>query len=174
MRRGAPRGATQIPTAKAFTPWIAGDFRLPKNMTSDLPPSLISELNNKQIDQLVSLYSNEFWCSRRTRPGVEQMLSCSDIIIGAIDAAEDLVGFVRVLTDYVYKATIFDLIVRPDWRGHNVGRQLMNAIVSHPELEHVEHLDLNCLPEMYNFYERWGFTSDVGRLGFMRRVNRTV
>jgi GNAT superfamily N-acetyltransferase len=134
--------------------------------------SLLHALGDKQIDQLVALYANEFWCGRRTRDDVERMLSHSDIVVGAVDEADDLVGFVRVLTDYVYKATIFDLIVRPDWRGKQLGRTLMNTVISHPELENVEHLDLHCLPEMYPFYAKWGFTPELGGLGFMRRFNR--
>ncbi len=48
----------------------------------------------------------------------------------------------------------------------------MNTIINHPELSDVEHFDLNCLPEMYKFYEQWEFTADVGELGFMRRFNK--
>jgi ribosomal protein S18 acetylase RimI-like enzyme len=135
-------------------------------------PSLISTLNDTQIDQLVALYSEEFWCNKRTRPGVERMLSHSDVVLSAVDSESNLVGFVRVLTDYVYKATIYDLIVRIDWRGRNLGRTLVDAIMVHPDLKEVEHFDLHCLPEMYKFYEKWGFTSDLGRVTLMRRINR--
>ena len=133
--------------------------------------SVVSNLTGRQVEQLVALYSNEFWCSHRKRPDVERMLKHSDIVIGAEDSDHNFVGFVRVLTDYVYKATIFDLIVHPNWRGQNLGRFLMDTVVSHPDLRDVEHFDLNCLPEMYKFYEKWGFTSEVGKLGFMRRFN---
>ena len=138
---------------------------------SELHTTLVKDLNDKQIDQLLELYRNEFWCNQRTRPGVERMLHHSDIILGAVDGVDDLVGFVRVLTDYVYKATVFDLIVHQDWRGKGLGSLLMDAVLSHPELRVVEHIDLNCLPEMYGFYERWGFSSDLGSLGFLRRFN---
>lgn len=139
---------------------------------SELQLSLVTELNDKQIDQLVALYRNEFRCNHRTRPGVERMPGHSDIIVGVVDGEDDPVGFVRVLTDFVCKAVIFDLIVRPGRRGNKLDRMLMNAVISHPELKNVKHFDLNCLPEMYTFYERWGFTSDLGGLGLMRRFNR--
>jgi ribosomal protein S18 acetylase RimI-like enzyme len=139
---------------------------------SEPQATLVSELTGEQIDQLVALYRNEFWCSQRTRSDVERMLHHTDILVGAVDEADNLIGFVRVLTDYAYKAAIFDLIVRPDWRGRDLGRRLMDAVISHPELRNVEHFDLNCLPEMFGFYEKWGFTSDIGGLGFMRRFNR--
>jgi GNAT superfamily N-acetyltransferase len=69
------------------------------------------------------------------------------------------------------KATIYDLIVHSDWRGKQLGRFLMDSVINHPDLKDVGHFDLNCLPEMYKFYQKWGFTTELGKLGFMRRFN---
>ena len=136
-----------------------------------MPLSIISSLNHQQIDQLVTLYSNEFWCDTRTYSDVSLMLENTDIVIGVKNGADELVGFVRVLTDYVFKATIYDLIVHPDWRGTGIGTMLMDSVIKHQALKNVDHFDLNCLPEMYLFYQRWGFTTELGGLGFMRRFH---
>ena len=132
--------------------------------------TLVSSLNNEQVNALVELYSNEFWCNRRSHPDVDTMLINTDIIVGAIDEAGKLVGYILVLTDFVYKATtIYDLIVRPDYRNNNLGRELMNAIIDQPELTEVEHFDLHCLPEMIHLYEKWNFTQSLDGFCFMRR-----
>ncbi|MDH5546045.1 MAG: GNAT family N-acetyltransferase [Gammaproteobacteria bacterium] len=131
--------------------------------------NFIYELNSNQTDTLVALYQNEFWCHTRTRPDVDKMLKNTDIVIGAIDENSKLIGFVCILTDFVYKATIYDLIVHPHWRNQKLGQQLMEAVMNHPKLHGVEHFDLHCLPEMIPFYEKWGFTAELGELGFMRR-----
>jgi ribosomal protein S18 acetylase RimI-like enzyme len=136
-----------------------------------MPISVVSTLSGKQVEQLIALYRNEFWCNQRKRSDVERMLNNSDIIIGAVDSTHNLVGFVRVLTDYVYKATIYDLIIHSDWRGQQLGRFLMDSVINHPDLIDVEHFDLHCLPDMYKFYQKWGFTTELGKLGFMRRFN---
>ena len=133
--------------------------------------TIVSNLNSNDIDQLLELYKNEFWCNKRRREGIEKMLNNTDIIIAAKNNKNELVGFIRVLTDYVYKATIFDLIVHPEWRGRKIGKLLMENVLNHNKLKNVEHFDLNCLPEMFKFYEQWAFTADVGELGFMRRFN---
>jgi len=132
---------------------------------------IVASLDDREIDQLLDLYGNEFWCNKRKRSDVVEMLNNTNIVLGAKNGTNDLVGFVRVLTDYMYKATIFDLIVHPKWRGKDIGKLLMDTIVDHQRLRNVEHFDLNCLPEMYPFYERWGFTAEVGDLGFMRKFN---
>ena len=138
----------------------------------DMDVVVISKLSDSQVAQLVLLYRNEFWCDKRQRADVERMLAHSDIVIGVENHAQELIGFARVLTDHIYKAIIFDVIVHPDWRGREIGKLLMDTVMCHPDLKSIEHFDLNCLPEMYPFYERWGFTADVGKLSFMRRFNQ--
>ena len=134
--------------------------------------SIITNLKDKQINQLLALYSDEFWCNTRKRADVEKMLENSHIVLGVIDSEANLIGFVRILTDFTYKATIYDLIVHPQWRNNNIGKLLMDEVINHPELRSIEHFDLNCLPEMYRFYKKWSFTTNVGELGFMRRFNK--
>jgi len=46
----------------------------------------------------------------------------------------------------------------------------MDWIVEHPDLRAVRHFELYCLPELRGFYERWGFSSDVGGIVLMRRT----
>ena len=79
-------------------------------------------------------------------------------------------AFARVLTDGVYKALIFDVIVAGSHRDHGLGRALMDALLEHPRLKSVRHLELYCLPELIPFYRRWGFSDELGELRFLRRA----
>ncbi|WP_417714868.1 GNAT family N-acetyltransferase [Pseudoalteromonas obscura] len=54
----------------------------------------------------------------------------------------ELVGFARVLSDFIYKAVIFDVIVAPDERGKGLGITLMELIKHHPKLNKVLHFEL--------------------------------
>jgi hypothetical protein len=47
--------------------------------------TVVSQLNEQQISELVELYKNEFWSCKRTCPEVDKMLAASDIIIGLVD-----------------------------------------------------------------------------------------
>lgn len=67
---------------------------------------------------------------------------------------------------------MFDVIVAPAFRNLGLGRQLMETIVKHPTLKVVKHLELYCLPDMVPFYERWGFSTEVSGVTFMRRPAR--
>ena len=82
-----------------------------------------------------------------------------------------LQAFARVLTDYTFKALIFDLIVSNKQRRKGLGKKIMLKIINHPKLQSVKHFELYCLPEMFNFYEEYGFSADVGKIKLMRLVN---
>ena len=83
-----------------------------------------------------------------------------------------LLAFARVLTDGVFKAFVFDVIVAKDSRGRGLGSRLMRRILEHPDLREVKHVEVACLPELETFYERLGFTTDVGGIRLMRRTRR--
>ena len=144
-------------------------------MMKQTPIKTVSTLTDSQLEELVELYKNEFWCRDRTRDDVRQMLENTDVVIALLNETDNLVGFVRVLTDYIYKATIYDLIVKKDQRGNRLGKLLMYKVIHHSKLQKVRHFDLDCPPDMVDFYEKWGFStkikSESGNILHMRRVN---
>ena len=132
---------------------------------------LIDHLSEEQISQLMALYRNEWWTKARTLAEVRRMLAHTDFIFAICEKeSRRLVAFTRVLSDRVYKALLFDVIVAPEHREHQLGRALMNAVLNHAELKNVRHFELYCLPEMEAFYEKWGFTKELGGVNFMRRT----
>ena len=131
---------------------------------------IVEILTESQASELMDLYKNEFWSDKRTREDVVKMLASTDVIIGLVDECDRLIGITRVLTDFVYRAMIFDVIIKPTHRKIGLGAKLMDAVLNHPKLQTVEHFYLNCLPNMMPFYERWGFSDDVGGLKFLRRT----
>jgi ribosomal protein S18 acetylase RimI-like enzyme len=134
---------------------------------------IVSTLTKPQISELTELYRQEFWSRDRTESEVEKMLANSDIVIGIVDDHDHLVGFTRVMTDFVYRAVIFDVIVKATHRQQGLGRRLLDAIIEHPQLQNVEYLGLFCLPEMMSFYEQWGF-GDAGELRLMLRLHKPL
>lgn len=121
------------------------------------------------------MYQNEWWSRNRTLHDVRRVVEHSDLIFAFCDSESGrLVAFTRVLTDFVYKAFIFDVIVARSHRDLGAGRMLLDAITSHPALLFVEHIELYCRDEMVPFYEKWGFTSALPALRFMRRTQEPL
>ncbi|MCU0534783.1 MAG: GNAT family N-acetyltransferase [Hydrococcus sp. Prado102] len=133
---------------------------------------VIDRLNDDQIEDLYRLYQAEWWSKERKKADIERMLKHSDLIVAFCDPnSKRLLAFSRILTDYVYRATIFDVIVGASYRGNGLGRILIDIIANHPKLKSVEGLYLYCLPEMIPFYKKWGFTDDVGNRCLMKKIH---
>ena len=130
---------------------------------------VVNQLDETQISELVELYKNEFWSHNRTYQGVVKMLAASDIIIALVNEKKELIAFCRILTDFVYRGVLYDVIVKPSYRKMGFGAKLLDEVVNHPQLKEVENMALFCLPEMRPFYQRWGFTNEVVNLELMYR-----
>ena len=130
---------------------------------------IIYELDKQHIDQLHDLYQKEWWTDKRTLFETQKVIDNSQIIIAIADENNELEAFVRVLTDYTFKALIFDLIVAKKQRNKGLGKELMKLISNHSELRSVKHFELYCLPKMKEFYEGLGFSSELENLVLMRK-----
>lgn len=134
-------------------------------------PRLVERLTDEQVEQLHELYRGEWWTSVREMDDVRAIVEGTQVVLGLVEpGTERLVAFARVVTDFASKALVLDVIVHPDHRGTGLGAAMMDAVVEHSRLRGVKHFELYCRPELVPFYERWGFTDDLGELRFMRRT----
>jgi ribosomal protein S18 acetylase RimI-like enzyme len=66
----------------------------------------------------------------------------------------DLVGFVRVLTDETLFATVWNMIVKPEYQKHGIGKMLMDkCLEKYPTV----HFFLMADDDVVGFYEKSGF-----------------
>ena len=128
----------------------------------------IYQLNDTQVQQLHGLYQTAWWAKDRTLEQTRRCVKGSQICIGLTDDEDNLIAFTRVVTDFTFKAFMFDVIVHPQYQGHGLGNRLVNLVKAHPNLKDVTHIELYCRPNLRDFYGQHGFTSDVGDMGLMR------
>lgn len=84
------------------------------------------------------------------------MLRHTDLIVSAWDG-EHLVGFGRVLSDFVYRATIWDVIVDKTYQKQGIGTEIVQRILQHPRLRRVELFWL--CTRRPAFYQKLGFSA---------------
>ena len=111
------------------------------------------------VDELRELYRTYEWWADRTEADLRRALRHTDELVVLRDReAETAVAAARILTDYVYYAMVYDVIVTDDHRGEGFGRQLIEAVVDHPELTGTRGLSLLSREGLVPFYESCGFT----------------
>lgn len=131
---------------------------------------IVNSLTEAQIDDLIGLYQHTYWAKERQRRDVVKMLCNSDHVFGAVeDGTDRLCAFTRVLTDEVYRAVLFDVVVHPEHRGKGLAGMVLEAVISHPDLASVENLLLYCKPDVIELYEKWGFTDGSSSMHLMKR-----
>jgi predicted GNAT family N-acyltransferase len=129
---------------------------------------LIHRLSEQQILQLHQLYQHESWSKGRNVEDTFRCVEGSSILFGFVEE-DNLIAFARVVTDYVFKAFIFDVIVSEKLRTQGVGKHIVESILNHADVKKVKHVELYCLPELFSFYGQFGFTQDLGAMQLMRR-----
>ncbi len=106
---------------------------------------------------LLPLFEQSSWARGRTVTETTEMLRQTDVFITAWDDNR-VIGCGRVLTDYVYRASIWDVIVDAAYQGQDVGTEIMHRILNHPSLQRVELFWL-CTRDKHTFYENLGFSA---------------
>jgi GNAT superfamily N-acetyltransferase len=135
-----------------------------------MPYYPLDALTEDHVLQLCDFYSQEWWTADRTLDDVRTMIAGSAYVYAFGDEQSGrLAAFARVLSDGVFKALIFDLIVDPPHRGQGLGAELMKVILGDARLSRVKHFELYCLPELEPYYAGFGFSADVGGIRLMRR-----
>ncbi len=120
---------------------------------------MITYADEKNFDpsSLLPLFDQVDWARGRTLHGAREMVKHTNLFITAWDEGR-LVGCGRVLTDYVYRASIWDVIVDGEYQGQDIGTEIINRILSHPTLQRVELFWL-CTRDKQVFYKTLGFSA---------------
>lgn len=137
---------------------IIQDFKY-KNRTVEI---LLSK--NKEID----LYALEQLCDtvgwvRRPVKKVKVAIDNSLLIISLSYSENEqrkLIAFARATSDNTFNATIWDVVVHPEFQRQGLGKILINEIIKQLRCYDINTITLFADPQVLNFYKNLGFISD--------------
>lgn len=112
-----------------------------------------SKIDYDQLQELFRL--GAFWAKERNIEDLQVAIANSEPVISIWDDRR-LIGFARATSDGIYRATIWDVVIHPDYRGVGLGRKLVETVLSHPRMSRVERVYLMTTHQQ-RFYERIGF-----------------
>ena len=100
------------------------------------------------------LSEESYWAKSRTLEQTKTAIENS-ICFGAYQG-ERQVGFARVITDQATFAYLGDVFILDEFRGQGLSKMLMQAVVSHPELQGLRRWVL-ATRDAHGLYEQFGF-----------------
>lgn len=111
---------------------------------------------NVDLSQLQALFQvAAFWAKDRSAEDLAVAIANSDPVVTVWDH-EVMIGFARATSDGIYRATVWDVLIHPDYQGAGLGRRLVETILSHPKMSRVERIYLMTTHQQ-SFYQRIGF-----------------
>lgn len=112
-----------------------------------------SEIDLYQLQQLFN--SAAFWAKGRSVEDLGIAIANSDPVIFINDGVK-LIGFARATSDCIYRATIWDVVIHPEYRALGLGSKLVETVLAHPRVRWVELVYLMTTHQQ-KFYEKIGF-----------------
>jgi predicted N-acetyltransferase YhbS len=116
---------------------------------------LTFKLQAPRAEEVMELYAFAPWAQGRGLPQVRRMLRATGFCATAREGRK-LVGMVRVLTDFTYRAGIYDVIVRPDCHRRGIGSALVRLALKQLRAQGVDQVWLYTTDKQ-PFYARLGF-----------------
>lgn len=112
-----------------------------------------SKVDFQQLQTLFNLAA--FWAQDRTIQDLKIATKNSNPVVTVWDRKK-MIGFARANSDGIYRATIWDVVIHPDYQGYGLGRKLVETLISHPLINKVERIYLMTTHQQ-EFYQRIGF-----------------
>ena len=97
---------------------------------------ITNDRSKLEFDRLATFIENAYWGIGRSRETIRKSFEGSICFVALEDDVQ--VGFARVITDGAVLGYICDVIVFEAYRGRGISKQIMQAILDHPDLARVE------------------------------------
>lgn len=119
-------------------------------------------------DRDIDLYELEELCdavgwSRRPLRKVRKAIQYSFLVVSMWEqrgARRRLIGFSRATSDHAFNATLWDVVVHPDYQGKGLGKALMKFLIDKLRSEDISNITLFADPHVVDFYRGLGFMPD--------------
>jgi GNAT superfamily N-acetyltransferase len=121
------------------------------------------------LDVIHGFLTTSYWAKGVPRETVARSIEHS-LCFGAFEEGRQ-VGFARVISDRATFAYICDVFALESARSHGVGKSLMAAIMSHPELQGLRRWTL-FTRDAHGLYRQFGFGAPAHPERLMEVVDR--
>ena len=120
------------------------------------------------VDAIFGFLARAYWADDRPRDRIERSLANS-LVFGLYDGTKQI-GLARVVTDYANFAWLCDVFIDEAYRGRDLGKWLMESVLSHPDLQGLRRF-LLATRDAHGLYARYGFEPLKNPERWMQKYN---
>lgn len=129
---------------------------------------LIHSIDNVNWEEMREVYQSVGW-NKHTIHIIQKVFQTSNVITIAT-VNNRIIGFGRAISDEVFNAAIYDIIVHKDFQKLGIAKQIINDLLL--RLKHVSCVHLISTTGNVEFYQKLGFKQT--KTGMARYLNSTL
>lgn len=116
------------------------------------------------------LSNRSYWAKNRSYETVVRSVENS-LCFGMYNESETMIGFARVVSDFAVFAYIMDVFILEEYRNRGLGKELMEGIMKHPDLQGLQRIML-ATKDAHEMYRKFGFKMTESADKLMEIVNK--
>lgn len=106
------------------------------------------------LQMIAELLGTSYWAPDRPMELIRRSIEHS-LVFGVYDGDQQI-GFARLVTDYTVFAYLCDVMIADSYRGHGLGKWLVESMLAHPEVQSVRRW-LLITRDAQGLYSQFGF-----------------
>ncbi|AFZ37922.1 GCN5-related N-acetyltransferase [Stanieria cyanosphaera PCC 7437] len=149
-------------TANSTTSSFEGEVLSSSDMDVSQSRIVFSTERDLDLYELEELCDRVGWARRPLRK-VKKAIQHSFLVVSMWEIKgkkKRLIGFARATSDCAFNATIWDVVVDPDFQSQGLGKAMMKYTIKKLRSADISNITLFADPQVVNFYRRLGFMVD--------------
>lgn len=131
--------------------------------TATTPAIWLSNDRDLDLDELRALFETVAWPQhppRQLKQALQHSLQVVSLWVGRAEQRQ-LIGFARATSDQVSNATLWDVMVHPNYQGQGLGKALVRYLIQQLASADIQQITLFADPPVVGFYRKLGFLPDL-------------
>ncbi|MGF1542524.1 MAG: GNAT family N-acetyltransferase [Pleurocapsa sp.] len=149
-------------TATSEATVIDGELLQLDDVIDNQPRIVFSTERDLDLYELEELCDRVGWARRPLRK-VKKALQNSFLVVSMWEIRakkKRLIGFARATSDCAFNATIWDVVVDPNFQNRGLGKAMMKYTITQLRNADISNITLFADPQVIDFYRRLGFILD--------------
>tara|TARA_B100000586_G_C20034663_1_gene394840 strand:+ start:625 stop:1053 length:429 start_codon:yes stop_codon:yes gene_type:complete len=118
--------------------------------------TITNHLPEMDFQTIHEFIRNSYWAKNIPVATLHKALENS-LCFAALDEQQNTIGFARMITDRATFGYLADVFVLPAWQGRGVSRKILDAVVTHPDLQGLRRFML-ATKDAHGLYKKYGFS----------------